>query len=680
MKCFLKFSSYLLLITFFYLILACPALLLSAVVEGIVLSSSGPVENSKVYAYESFDDIKKGRPSYGSAEGEKKGFYILELPPGSYYLTASGRVDEKDYFSFHGANPVYIGEKKLWIPLMALPETDEVITDSPVARLTGKVTFRGTPVNGAYVSLYSPQDPSFRGMGFFTSTTDSEGVFSLLPEPGEYVVVARKRKNFTGIRPLTKGDLFCFPSANPVSVKQNSETSVEIPCYPKDDLKAFLDEKVYPAISVKKSGEESVRFRENRIEKKTASLRIKGRVTDLYGSPVKDLYVMAYKGKPLTMFKMLYVRTMPEYMVVTDTEGHYMIDAEEQGTYYMVAREHIGDAPSKGEYYGLYEGNADHAVVMADSSIDDVNIVVSRVMAEDASGDTDKKTAAEDIKNFRYTEDTVITSDTSWSGEITVSGTIHVMRGVTLTIAPGAVIKFRKVDENHDGVGDSRIKVSGRLIARGTYDNKILFTSAEEKPDKMDWSYLLFFVSGDENIVEHCKFEYAFTGVQVHFSKAVITDSVFRKNHEGIRFGRTELRVEHNDIFENTYGIRYTRLEGPVEITYNNIRDNDVGIFHVPSNQNIVDFSATFSKRGIYHEWQPVVRHNNISYNGEYNYRLGERQGYHILLKDNWWGSGEDRDIINLIYDEKKDSTLGRIVFKPFFTAPVKSAGVRKGG
>jgi len=196
----------------------------------------------------------------------------------------------------------------------------------------------------------------------------------------------------------------------------------------------------------------------------------------------------------------------------------------------------------------------------------------------------------------------------------------------------------------------------------------------------MDWSYLLFFVSGDENIIKYCIFEYAFTGVQVHFSKAVITDSVFMKNHEGIRFGRTELRVEHNDLLDNTYGVRFTRLEGPVEIIYNNIKGNDIGIFHVPSNQNIVDFSETFLKKGTYHNMQPVVRYNNISYNDEYNYRLGERQGYNILLKDNWWGSREDREIAGMIYDEKKDSTLGSVVYKPFFSFPVKDAGVRKGG
>jgi hypothetical protein len=247
-----------------------------------------------------------------------------------------------------------------------------------------------------------------------------------------------------------------------------------------------------------------------------------------------------------------------------------------------------------------------------------------------------------------------------------------------LTIRPGTTVLFKRVDKNRDGVGDGKIIVSGKLTAKGLPDNMIRFTSAEAEPHKMDWSYLLFFVSGDENIVEHCMFENAFTGIQVHFSKAVITDSIFTKNHEGIRFGRTELQIEHNDIFDNTYGIRYTRLEGPVKITYNDIRNNSVGIFHVPSNQNIVDFSETFSEKEIFHPHQPVVRHNNISYNEDYNFRLGERQGYDILLKDNWWGSKKDRAIRNAIYDGKNDSTLGSVVYEPYFETPVNNAGARR--
>lgn len=649
----------------------------SALIEGIVLSYEGPIENSTVYAYRSFSDMAAGLPAYISAAGEKKGFYRLELPPGEYIMAASGKTDEKEFFSFHGANPIKVEDRKLWVPFMTVPVEKAAVKDSPSARLTGRTTFRGMPVEGAQISIYPPTDPSFRGMGFLTSSTDVNGAFRFDTEPGGYVVIARKRKDFIGIRPLRKNDLFCYYPGNPVSVSTQKETEVEIPCYPKDDLESFLDEKVYPSILVKKSGNDSVRLRESLLKEDVTILTMRGRVTDLNGQPMKDLYVMAYKGTSSPMFKMLYLRTMPEYLVKTDEEGYYAIHAREEGTYYMVARELIGEAPAKGENYGLYEGNANHALALENESIDNADIIVSRIMVGNSR---EPEVEIQEVRNHFYDGDTVINKDTVWTGYIIIKGTLHVARSATLKIAPGAVVMFRKFDRDRDGVGDSKITVGGRLLAEGIPGDMIRFTSAEDRPGKMDWAYLLFFVSGEESRVKYCIFEYAFTGVQVHFSKAVVSDSVFARNHEGIRFGRTELRIEHNDIHDNVHGIRHTRLEGPVEIAFNNIRDNEVGIFLVPSNQNIVDFSETFDRKETLNQYQPVVTQNTIAYNVLYNYRLGERQGYDILLRDNWWGRISETEIPETIYDGKTDNTLGNVIFKPYLKSPADMAGVRKGG
>jgi hypothetical protein len=392
-----------------------PELSSSAIVEGIVLSEKGPVADSRVYAYDTFKDMVNGEPSFVSVKGDKAGFFKLELPPGRYYFISKGNSAGRQYFSYHGANPIIVEDRNLWIPFMALPQKKGFIKDSSSTRLSGNVTFKQKPVQNAQVSIYPLSDISFRGMGFLTSTTDYNGFFSLRPEPDTYVIVARKRKNFMGLRPLKKGDLFCYFASNPVRVKASSETYIEIPCYPKDDLKTFLNEDVYPSILVKKSGEDSIRFRESKIEKPASILEIKGRVTDLHANPMKNMYVKAYQGKSTQMFKMLYIRTMPEYMVKTDEQGYYLMNVEEKGTYYIVARELIGQAPEKDEYYGLYEDNANHAVELAEESVDGVDIVVSRVMAEvgKMQGVRGDKLV---IGNYEYSENTVINEDTVWNG------------------------------------------------------------------------------------------------------------------------------------------------------------------------------------------------------------------------------------------------------------------------
>ncbi len=662
------------------LLLLCPLPSTAAVVEGVVLSPGGPIEHATVYAYRTLQDSVHGAPLYRSVEGEKPGFFRLELPPGSYFLTASGTSGGAEFFAFHGANPVTIDEEKLWLPFTATRKMKESFKDADSPQLTGVVTYKGKPVAGAQVSLYAQSAGHLKGIGLRTVTTGDEGTFGFAPESGDYFVVARKRVNSRGMTPLKKGDLFCYYAGNPVSVETSKEVRIEVPCYPKDDLQAFVEE----GVVVKKTRSDMARFREVRGENAENLVPIAGRVTDLAGNPKKGLYVTAYKADPSQVFQMHFIRVTSGFVARTDENGEYSLKVKGKGAYYLVAREFMGEAPLKGEYYGLYEGSAQHYRVVEENGAR-ADIAVGKVMAEErrpaaTGGVGDRENNVHARKTIRRMGDTVIDRDTVWEGEVVIEGVVVVRRGVTLTITPGTRIRFRKIDRNKDGIGDGEIRVLGRLVAQGTPRHMITFTSAEKKPREKDWSYLLFFTSGEESVVEYCLFEYAFTGLQAHFSKAVVRDSCFRRNHEGMRFGRAELRIEHNDIVDNTYGIRHHRLEGPVDIQYNTIRNNDVGIFLVPSGQNKVDFSPRRYEVDPEHRMLPLIRLNTIAGNRKYNYRLGERQGYDIVLADNWWGSANSDAIQDTIYDRRKDDSLGAVDFTPYLRAPVRGAGVRKRG
>jgi RHS repeat-associated protein len=63
-----------------------------------------------------------------------------------------------------------------------------------------------------------------------------------------------------------------------------------------------------------------------------------------------------------------------------------------------------------------------------------------------------------------------ISQDTTWSGIEEVTGSIHVLSNATLTIQPGTVIKF-------DVARDFAIQVDGKMLAQGTPENPIYFTS-----------------------------------------------------------------------------------------------------------------------------------------------------------------------------------------------------------
>jgi hypothetical protein len=377
---------------------------------------------------------------------------------------------------------------------------------------------------------------------------------------------------------------------------------------------------------------------------------------------------------------MHYLRLMPDGQTLTDSSGSYRIDLPNEEEYFLLAREYSGQAPVKGEWYGLYEGSVDHSVSPAKRS-DDVNISVSRVMtSEDKPAITESPTTAKPsaAKNPLKFNDLLIEHDTTWSGHIEISGRVVVRRGITLKILPGTTVSFVRRDLNSDGIGDAELRVLGRLVAKGTAQKPVRFKSAEDSPKPGDWSYILVYAASGTAVLDHCIVEHAFTGLQVHFSRATVTNSRFRKNREGIRFGRGELTIEHNRISDNYYGIRHTRLEGAVRIQYNSISGNDIGIFLVPSNQNIINFGETYESRDSVAPLQPTVRFNSLGGNRRYAYALGERQGYDIDLSGNWWGTVSSSRITAMIYDRERDPSLGRVRFAPILRSPMKWESVQK--
>lgn len=266
--------------------------------------------------------------------------------------------------------------------------------------------------------------------------------------------------------------------------------------------------------------------------------------------------------------------------------------------------------------------------------------------------------------------DHVIQHDTTWSGTVIIEGIVVVGRKATLTIKPGTVIRFRNIDRNNDGIGDSELRVLGRIIANGTPGSIILFESAEPTPRPKDWSYLLIFTSGKKSSISYCRFRHAFSGVQVHFSTADITNSFFTNNNEGLRFGRARLTIEGNRFRDNDIGIRFTRMEGPVRITGNEISKNRIGVFLVPSGQNIQDFFEPDRSGRPWNTGKLMITKNNIFNNTWYNLSLGAKQLWDLDVAGNWWGSVQVDSIHQKIYDKNSDPELGRALFAPFAAKP----------
>lgn len=248
--------------------------------------------------------------------------------------------------------------------------------------------------------------------------------------------------------------------------------------------------------------------------------------------------------------------------------------------------------------------------------------------------------------------DTVISDAVTWSGEVRIRGTVTVKKEGSLTILPGSRILFERIDNDGDNIGDAEIYVEGTLLAQGTAQAPILFSSAAAQPQPGDWKFIYLDYARRAELA-HIIAEYAYSGVQIHFCKAAVLDSEFRYNVDGVRFSTVNIEVARNRIHHNTHGIRYEERRGSGSVHHNAIVDNEIGIFVVTRSDD-----------------RTLFRDNNIV-SRQYNVKLGLDQPGDVTFPQNWWGTSEAAAIRATLYDHEADAALGRVSTPDPLLAPL---------
>jgi parallel beta-helix repeat protein len=156
----------------------------------------------------------------------------------------------------------------------------------------------------------------------------------------------------------------------------------------------------------------------------------------------------------------------------------------------------------------------------------------------------------------------VISHDAVWpagipyyiQNNVSVQGTDGVDGKTTLTIQPGALLLFYQYTSLMIGASSG---APGALIAQGTIENPIWFTSSKTTPAAGDWYGIYFYNTADDSttIMEYCNVAYG------GFN-----------NQGGIYIWDANPTLRYNNIANNKYGI-YVYTGNPV-ITYNNIYNN----------------------------------------------------------------------------------------------------------
>lgn len=178
---------------------------------------------------------------------------------------------------------------------------------------------------------------------------------------------------------------------------------------------------------------------------------------------------------------------------------------------------------------------------------------------------------------LHYQGETSLYRDTVWEGEVLIDGILTVAMGTTLEIRPGTIIRFVRFDSNSDQIGEREIFIQGRLLARGTAEEPIIFTSAEITPRVADWGAVNIMMSeSDPNIVEHCLVEYAYRGFHAHFSSAELRHSRFRFNQRGAQFQESDVVIEDCQFDNNFNGLQFR--DSTVKLLGSKITDNYWGV------------------------------------------------------------------------------------------------------
>lgn len=253
-----------------------------------------------------------------------------------------------------------------------------------------------------------------------------------------------------------------------------------------------------------------------------------------------------------------------------------------------------------------------------------------------------------------------ISKDTVWENEVIISGKVVFDRKTTLKIMPGTKIFFKKVDDDNDGLSESTIIINGNIIAEGTHDRPIYFTSLEDKKDWGDWKEVQI-NHAKGFVLSNCIVEYSEFGFHIHFSEGEIKNSIFRKNGDATRLGNSLISFTNN-LFEYNTGKALNFTNCKLIFKKNTVRNNREGIF-------------VFEKTG-----DVTLEHNNI-YDNKVNVKTGDFFKGSLKLGKNYI-SDTSHIQSNIIFDVAETQYMGILpnILDAYIHKVIETGGFIDGG
>lgn len=181
--------------------------------------------------------------------------------------------------------------------------------------------------------------------------------------------------------------------------------------------------------------------------------------------------------------------------------------------YYGTAGGNVSDSTFNS---GIFLSSANHAASFTNNTFHHNSAYPTYTIAANVAVFCNATNTFVDSENAYITvSDRNLTKDTTWSGAVPIYLNDYlIVQGddgadgmTTLTLEPGATLKFNAGKFLQVGAYSGH---PGALVAQGTAENPIVFTSNQPTPAAGDWDYIHFYsTSGSSSSLAHCRVEYA---------------------------------------------------------------------------------------------------------------------------------------------------------------------------
>jgi len=151
-----------------------------------------------------------------------------------------------------------------------------------------------------------------------------------------------------------------------------------------------------------------------------------------------------------------------------------------------------------------------------------------------------------------------IVEDTVWQGEMEVVEDVVVLRGVTLTVRAGTLIRLRPAESTKTGPENlsrlTEITVRGNLKVNGTAEEPVVFSLAGP-PDSGQWAGII--VDRGSVEIRYCTIRDSETALQVFDGTADLVGTEIVRNRYGMvgQGGKTRITLDSSRVHDNDYGL-----------------------------------------------------------------------------------------------------------------------------